>query len=77
MFDGNPVGLGLPDFFLSVALKVEQGCEVAVVDLGRCCSRNDRFRVQGDAETCFADHAEVICAVANRHGLGGWEAILF
>ena len=58
------------ELLVRVALQVEQGREVAVVDAHRRLGRDHRLGVERHAEPRLLDHRQVVGAVADRQGRG-------
>ena len=52
-----------------IALRIEQRGEIAEVDARVGGGRDGRLGVEGDAEARFAEHGEIVRAVADRHRL--------
>src|SRR5262245_15839237 len=59
------------EFLAAIALKIEKGGEIAVVDAYRRFRLHLGFGVEGDANPRLLQHWNVVGAVANRDGVPG------
>ncbi len=64
----------LDELVALVALRIEQGGEVAVVDARRRGFRDLRLGAIGDPQSGAADHGKIVGAVADGHRVGDLEA---
>jgi hypothetical protein len=60
----------LHNLLIPIALCVEQGAQIGVVDAGMGRFRHDGLGAEGDAEAGFGEHGEIIRAIAHGQRFG-------
>jgi hypothetical protein len=71
-----PAGWSPLDIFSPIALRIEEGGEIAMVDPRMSCCGHGRLGVKGYSKACFGEHGKIVGAIAHRERLGGQEAMV-